>query len=81
MTASQLTYQQMVLLIRQLPLTERVRLVREILEEPLEEQVREGREGQAPLESLYGMLAGQGYVPSDEEIRAVRREMWGKFYQ
>jgi hypothetical protein len=66
MTTPQITYHQMVLLIRQLPLTERVRLVREILAEPLEEQTQKGPEGQAPLESLYGMLAGQGHVPSEE---------------
>jgi hypothetical protein len=77
-TTPPLTYQQMVLLIRQLPLTERVRLVRDILAEPGEEQG--AQEPQAPLETLYGMVAGQGPVPSEEDIRAARREAWGKFY-
>lgn len=78
MTTYQLTYQQLVFLARQLPFAERVRLVRDILAEPIDEQ-EQGE--QSPLETLYGMFAGQGPVPSEEEIRTVRREMWGKFYQ
>lgn len=78
-TAPTLTYQQLVSLTRRLPLAERVRLVRDILAEPIAEQGEQGE--QAPLETLYGIVAGQGPVPSEEDIRVARREAWRKFYE
>lgn len=40
-TTTKLTYQQLVFFARQLPLTERVRLVRDILAEPIREHMPE----------------------------------------
>lgn len=76
--SSQQTYQHIVILARQLPLTERIRLVRDILAEPLMPE-QEAQVANEPLETMYGMFAGQGPVPSQEEIQATRREMWSTF--
>ncbi len=32
-----------------------------------------------PTRSYYGVLAGKGPVPSIEDIREVRQEMWANF--
>jgi hypothetical protein len=81
-TQQPLTYQQVVLFARQLPLAERVQLVRDILAEPTApieqkyDEESEDAEAPAPLDTLYGVFAGEGPVPSEEDIRAVRREVW-----
>jgi hypothetical protein len=83
MTTQTLTYQQIMLFARQLPLEERVRLVIDILAMPLHEAEQETQQPEVtePLETLYGAFAGQGPVPSEHEIRAARREAWGRLYQ
>jgi len=81
-TQQPLTYQQVVLFAQQLPLADRVQMVCDILAEPTapigHKQDMEGdlAEAQAPLDTLYGAVAGEGPVPSEEDIRAVRREVW-----
>ncbi len=36
---------------------------------------------QTRLDTLYGAFAGKGTAPSEEDIRMVRREVWGELYQ
>ncbi len=76
-TTPQLTYQQIVLLIRQLPLAERVRLVREILAEPLEAQEPAPRSILEIIESA----PGQRLFKTAEEVDAYiqqERDAWGR---
>lgn len=81
LTLPQPTYQQLVFFARQLPITERIQLIRDILAEPIEAQTDNVQQKHPQGETLYGMLAGQGPVPSDDDIRAARREVWGDVFQ
>jgi hypothetical protein len=85
-TAPTLTYQQLVSLARRLPLAERVRLVRDILADPIAEQGEQGEQaplpaGPEPTRSMLGICADLGVSLSKEQIDDARREAWGPFYK
>jgi hypothetical protein len=74
MADSNITTDQVVELLRQLPPRERLRVVLRVLPE-LEQSLPPPASG--PRQSLRGLWRGLDI--SDEDIEEVRREMWGKF--
>jgi hypothetical protein len=74
-TTPPLTYQQMVFLFRQLPLTERVRLVRDILAEPGEEQGQTERSVLDIIESAPGQRLFKTASEVDEYLER-ERDAW-----
>lgn len=85
--ATQLTYQHIVLFARQLPLAERVRLVRDILAEPIEETVSQEmtdentRHERESTRSMLGICADLDISLSSEQIDEAQHEMWMKLYE
>lgn len=69
------TYQHVIDFARSLPLNERVKLVCEILAEPVI------KEPQFSSRSLIGYCSDLEIMLSEEQIDEARREMWGKFYE
>lgn len=84
-STQKLNYQQVLLFARQLPLAERVRMVRDILAEPIEEQQpaeHEAKTSQKPPEPTRSMLGVCSHLEislSEKQIDDARREMWGAY--
>jgi len=72
---SNVTLEQAIKFLRQLPARERLK----ILVEEIAEVERETPETSAPVDSLEGLLEAYGPAPTAEEIDEARREMWGNF--
>ena len=70
MTSSSIRLTDVLDLARQLSPEDQRRLV---------EQIEQGLPVHEPLESLYGLWAGGEPMPSEEEIKLARREMWAGF--
>lgn len=69
LTTNQLNYQQIVLYARQLPLTERVRLVRDILAEPIEDKEEPETEPQETHSALEIIEAHHRFLEEHPEHR------------
>jgi hypothetical protein len=69
------TSQEMLQHIKQLPWTERLWLVAQVLQEMTREEPPD--ETRQSLRSLHGLW--QGFTISDEDISQARQEMWGRF--
>lgn len=77
-TTLELTYQQLVFFARQLPLTERVRLVRDILAEPIQEHIQETHHVRSVLdiiESAPGQRLFKTATDVDDYI-TQERDSW-----
>lgn len=69
------TSQEMLQNIKQLPWTERLWLVSQVLQEMAQEDPP--AETRQPLRSLHGLW--QGFTITEEDISQARQEMWGRF--
>ena len=74
--AGTITLEQVMVLARQLPPLEKIRLVEQIAPE-IERDMLQQRPTRR--RSLLGLCADLGPAPSAEDIDAIRREMWAGF--
>lgn len=77
MENSEVTFEQVLALARQLSLPDQAKLIRD-LARALEVELRTVKPS-TPRPSLQGALADLGPAPSAEDIDEIRREMWVNF--
>ncbi|MFB2979962.1 hypothetical protein [Microseira sp. BLCC-F43] len=68
-----MTLQEVVNLVKQLSLVDKVRLIKQVVPEIEKELIAKSS---TPRKSLWGLCADLGKAPSADEIDQVRREEW-----
>jgi hypothetical protein len=71
-----MTLQEVVNLVKQLSLVDKVRLIKQVVPEIEKELIANSS---TPRQSLWGLCADLGKAPSADEIDQVRREEWASF--
>jgi hypothetical protein len=71
-----MTLQEVVNLVKQLSLVDKVRLIKQVVPEIEKELIAKSS---TPRHSLWGLCADLGKAPSADEIDQVRREEWASF--
>jgi len=69
------TLEQILDVVRLLPVEEKVRLIEEVAKD-VERELQPARRSR---KSLWGLCADLGMPPTEDQIRQVRKEVWANF--